>query len=299
LPLVDFVVFMNKFYPLLLIGLAACDIFDEEEPIPSYVYIESADLVVPADGSRGADTEAIVDAHVFANEAFVGTIELPGKVAILEEGNTRITIGAGIRNNGITSNRVIYPFYQFYHVNLDLVPDALTPISADSVAVFNYFSDEDVDILLEEFEGVGNIWEPADNGGTGIVNIIDPEEVLTGNGSGKITLDNDNPTLEVYSAPGAWDFSSIFPGTPVYMELDYRGNNPLEIGIRTTFPQTRKIFALGLNPSDEWVKVYVELTNEIGMGQTNDFQIYLESEKVIAEPLVEIFLDNMKLVYPN
>lgn len=291
---------MKKLYFLLIIGLAACDIFDEEEQIPSFVYIGAADLEVTPNGSQGANTNAIVDAHIFANDVFVGTIELPGKVSVLEEGPTRISVGAGIRNNGLTSNRVIYPFYEFYEVNLDLVPDAINPISEDSIAVFNYFQNQSpgIDLLLEEFEGVGNIWEPAENGGLGVVNTGEPDEVLTGIGSGKITLDDDNPAVEVYSSQGAWDVSSIFPGTPVYLELDYKGNNPLEIGIRTVSPETGKIFALGLNPSDEWVKVYVELTNEIGFGQTNDFQIYLESEKVVNDPLVEIFIDNMKLVYP-
>lgn len=292
---------MRKLYFLLILGLSACDIFDEEEQIPSFVTISRADLTVAADGSEGEDTQAIVDAHVFANDVFVGTVELPGTVAILEEGPTRITVGAGIRNNGLTANRIIYPFYQFVSTEIDLMPGVVSPISEDSVATFQYFPQENpaqIDMFIEGFEGVGNVWE-TEPGSQGIVNTVEPEEVISGFGSGKVTLDDENSVMNVYSSTNSWDLSAVRPGSSVYLEIDYKANNPVEIGIRTLDPDnSRRIFALGLNPTDTPTKVYVDLTNEVGMGQTNNFQIYLEAEKVVAEPLVEIFLDNIKVIYP-
>jgi len=293
---------MRKFYCLLILLVSACDVFDKDEPIPGFVYVEAGDLVVASDGSEGPNTNTIIDAHIFANDFFVGTIELPGSVPILEEGPTRITIGAGIRNNGISSDRIIYPFYKFLETNIDLKPGVVSPISEDSIARFQYFSVGDggqLEILFEGFENIGNVWEPSQIDGTAIINTSNSEEVLSGSSSGKIVLDDEFPVFEVYSQEPEWDLSDITPGFTVYLELDYRGNNPIEIGIRTRNPSVRKIFALGLNPTDEWTKVYVELTNEIGQGQTNDFQIYLQAVKTTSDEQAIIYLDNMKVVYPG
>jgi hypothetical protein len=286
---------MRLFYFFLALAFVSCDIFDEDEPVPSFVYIDSGDLIVNAGGSQGDATFEVIDAHVFANDFFVGTIELPGQVPILNAGSTKITIGAGIRNNGIFTDRIIYPFYQFLETNIVLEPGVVHPISSDSVATFQYFPG--ANILHEGFEGIGNVWAPLDPDGTAIVNTSDQGEVLVGSSSGKIVLTNEFPNFEVVSQDPEWDLSGIIPSRVVYMELDYKGNNPLEIGIRTRSPQVRKIFALGLNPTDEWTKIYVELTNEIGQGQTNDFQIYLESIKSTVADEAIIFVDNMKVVY--
>ncbi len=293
---------MRKFYCLLILLVSACDVFDKDEPIPAFVYIEAADLVVASNGSQGPNTSEIIDAHVFANDFFVGTIELPGSVPILQEGPTKITLGGGIRNNGISSDRIIYPFYAFYEANIDLKPGVVSPISEDSTAQFQYFTSDgfgQLGFLVEGFENIGNVWEPAEVNGTPIINTSNDDEVLTGSSSGKIILDDDFPNFEVYSQEPEWDLSDIVPGSTVYLELDYRGNNPIEIGIRTRNPSVRKIFALGLNPTDEWTKIYVELTNEIGQGQTSDFQIYLEAVKTTSDQQAIIYLDNMKVVYPD
>lgn len=277
--------------------VSACSIFDKDEPIPAFVYVEAADVMVASDDPEGFGTNAIIDAHIFADDFFVGTVELPGSVAILKEGNTKITIGAGIRNNGIGSNRIIYPFYQFFSANIDLKPGIITPISEDSLALFTYPS-SGLNVLFEGFENIGNVWQPASIDGVAIINTSNAEEVLDGSSSGKIVLDDDFPTFEVYSQEPEWDLSAIVPGRRVYLELDYKGNNSIEIGIRTRFPEVRKLFALGLNPSvDKWTKIYVELTDEVGQGQTSDFQIYLQAVKNTTDDQAIIYLDNMKVVY--
>ncbi|HKK39780.1 MAG TPA: hypothetical protein VJ949_10210, partial [Cryomorphaceae bacterium] len=205
---------MRKIYCLLILLVSACDVFDKDEPIPAFVYIEAADLVVAADGSQGPSTSAIVDAHIFANDFFVGTIELPGSVPILEEGSTKITVGAGIRNNGISSDRIIYPFYRLFETNIDLKPGVVSPISEDSIARFEYFpitTGSSLEILFEGFENIGNVWEPSSIDGTAIINTSNEEEVLTGSSSGKIILNDDFPDFEVFSQEPEWDLSDIRP----------------------------------------------------------------------------------------
>jgi len=286
---------MKKLYFLLAVVLFSCDIFDEEEQIPSFVYIDSAFLKVASDGSQGGNSSEIIDAHVFANDMFVGTIELPGSVPVLSEGPTKITIGGGIRNNGIFSDRIIYPFFAFQEVDLDLTPGLVAPVAEDSILEIEYFSS--TQFLLEGFEGIGNVWAPSVDNGTPIINTS--EDSNDGNSSGKIVLTDDFPFFQVFSQELEWDLSQINLRSDVYLELDYKGNNPIEIGIRTASPQVGQIFALGLNPVENWTKIYVELTPAIRFGQTEDFQIYLETEKMTTEDEAVIYMDNMKLLYFN
>src|SRR5690606_7105479 len=103
---------------------------------------------------EGANTSNIVDATVYANNNFVGTFELPATVPIMQSGDVEIAIGAGIRNNGLSSDRRIYPFYELDRRTVTLIPGALTPISADTSVTFKYYS-EGLNFVIEDFELTG------------------------------------------------------------------------------------------------------------------------------------------------
>lgn len=273
---------------------AGCDIFDKDEEIPSFLYIEKADLVTNSN-TQGANTHAIVDATVFANSIFVGTFELPATVPILERGNTRISIGAGIKNNGISTNRVIYPFYEINRRDITLVPDAVTPISADSTVTFNYFS-EGITYYIEGFEELGNTLEGFPENNVEF-NVIDspPEDVSRG----QSLMINLTPEANVFYAATTWNMTNLPKGFNMYMEIDYKGNHPVDIGIITRDNPNSKIFAGGLSPSDEWTKVYLELTNEVSEQFTNDvFDIFLESRIQEGQSNRTIYIDNIKFLHP-
>ncbi|MCA1764177.1 MAG: hypothetical protein ABR574_09605 [Cryomorphaceae bacterium] len=278
----------------LLLLVAGCDIFDEEEDIPSFLYIEKADLITN-ESEEGANTHAIIDATVFANSIFVGTYELPATIPILESGNTRLAIGAGIKNNGISTDRVIYPFYEINRRDITLTPDAVTPISTDSTITFNYFS-EGITYFIEDFENVGNTLEgfPANNVQ---FNVIDapPEDVSRGQ-SLKIDL---NSEANVFYAATTWNLTNLPTGINMYMEIDFKGNHPVDIGIITRDNPSAKIFAGGINPSDEWTKVYLELTDEISEQFSNNvFDIFLESRIEEGQEDRTIYIDNIKFLHP-
>ena len=86
--------------------------FDKEEDIPGFVVITAADL--QTNFEQGANTSNIVDATVFANSVFVGTFELPATIPIMQTGPVELQIAAGIKNNGLVNDRLIYPFYDFF-----------------------------------------------------------------------------------------------------------------------------------------------------------------------------------------
>ncbi|HKL03159.1 MAG TPA: hypothetical protein VJ911_05765 [Cryomorphaceae bacterium] len=286
---------MKILYAIAFVFLfAGCDIFDKDEEIPSFLYIEKADVTTNS-ATQGANTHEIVDATVFANSIFVGTFELPATVPILESGDTRISIGAGIKNNGISTNRVIYPFYEINRRNLTLVPDAVTPISADSTVTFTYF-DTGINYFIEGFEDLGNTLEAFPENNVSF-NVIDspPEDVSRGQ-SLKIDLTSEN---NVFYAATTWSLTNLPTGINMYMEIDYKGNHPVDIGIITRDSPNNKIFAGGINPTDEWTKVYLELTDEISEQITNNvYDIFLESRIEPGQQNRTIYIDNIKFLHP-
>lgn len=275
---------------VIVILLGGCDIFDEEEIAPGFIYITAADLVTDP-VVEGPATHGIIDVHVFANENFVGSYELPARVAILENGPTRINVSAGVKNNGINSQRVIYPFYAPLLKEIDLVPGGIVPIADDSVAVFNYFPDA-YNFFFEDFEGIGNAFAPTETSDTEIIS--QDQTVRDGTFSGRILLTESQPVIQVASD---WEVGGISVGTPAFLEIDFKGDNPLEIGFLVG-ESNQKVFVIGLREQEEWTKVYIDLrprmANFVG---TQEFSIYLESQKSNTVEQAELFVDNIKLVY--
>lgn len=285
---------MARLFPVVLLSLlfGACDIFDEEELAPGFIYIDSASVFTNLP-IEGPPTHGVTDVHVFADENFVGSYELPARIAILKNGPTRINVSAGIKNNGQISRRIIYPFYAPLLTEIDLIPGAVIPVRDDSIAEFTYFQDA-YEFFFEDFESIGNALNPAD-GSTAEV-ITQDQEVNFGQFSGQITLTEDAP---VFEARTTWDTGGLPLGTPAYMEIDFKGNNPLEIGlVRQVGESQQKVFVIGLREQEEWTKVYIDLRPRMAEAiGTSDFSFYFESQKPPQLSQVDLFIDNIKFVH--
>ena len=286
---------MKKFYfaSTLILLLTACDVFDKEETIPGYVVINNIELQT-TEATEGANTHNIVDATVFADGEFVGTYELPAIIPILKNGNTELNISGGIKNNGLSDNRVIYPFYNFVLKDLNLLPDVKTPVSPDTSVTVEYF-DTNLKFEIEDFENIGLQLEPEDEDNAEIEVISAPPENVSRGQSLEITL---TPSNNVFYRRTAFDLNNLPKGSAMYLEIDYKGSVPLEVGIFTEDAPGVKAFAGGINPTDEWTKVYFELTNEIARQTQNEqFEIYLESRSS-STSTEKLYIDNIKFIYP-
>ncbi len=287
---------MEKIYYLFCICLfTACDIFDKDEDVPSFIHISQADLTTLS--GEGANTFDIPDVHVFANEQFVGTFELPANVPILAAGPTRLNISAGIKNNGISSRRIIYPFYAPINVEYDLIPGLVTPVGADSTVTFSYFPTGTLTFFNEDFESTGSSLTP-NSESTAVLTITNnANEVRSGFGTGKITFSEEE---DYFFATTTWNLVNLPRGRNMYLEVDFKGDQPLEVGVRTLNPVQLNYFVLGMNPRTEWTKLYIDFTQIIAsLVQTTSVQIYFESRKPPGSPSGEIFIDNIKFVLPS
>lgn len=279
---------------LLLLFLNSCDILDtKEETIPSYLTITSADLQTTF--SEGAPTSNIVDATVYVSDNFVGTYELPATVPILRSGATDIKVAAGIKNNGLTNDRRSYPFYTFITKEVTLIPDATTPINATGHLTFNYYSDI-LHFEIEDFEGIGYSIIPTGLNNAEISQISAPPQNVKTSISLQAVIPADTGRFDVITD---WDLTNLPKGNSMYLEIDFKGTVPLEIGIYTLDPTVKKVFALGLVPQEQYTKVYVELTDEISRQvQTQSYQIYLSAQSKHLTVADSVFIDNLKFIYP-
>ena len=95
----------------LMISLfVACQ--DSPDDIPFRFDIQSVTLNTSSD--QGTSSHNIKDVWVFNEGVDVGVFELPSEIPLIpvdERESSDIQISPGVRNNGINSATIIYPFY--------------------------------------------------------------------------------------------------------------------------------------------------------------------------------------------
>jgi hypothetical protein len=286
----------RKLYTLLVIvfcgTLFSCEVINPTEEEPAYIHIESFEFETSA--AEGSDSENITEVWVFANGKNVGAYDLPADVPILEKGNTEIEIAAGIKNNGQSITRIIYPFYQTYEVTVDLQPfetDTLVP-------EFSYI--EGLDFFHEDFEDPGIMFDADDLSDTNMVITNEDDLVFEGSGSGKVNL-----TEEMFRYLGQTDEDLQLPfNQVVFAELDYRTNNSFIIGLITEGPSGfNREFALVVNPSDlngpmVWKKIYVDLGYVITLyPNAQSFELFIEAVLDGDNENAELYFDNIKILH--
>jgi hypothetical protein len=82
-------------------------------------------------------------------------------------------------------------------------------------------------------------------------------------------------------------------GVPIYLELNYKCNQHIQIGVIGGNTDERP--AITLNPTDDWNKIYIQLTSVVSAQPTySGYQVYIKATKEVETP--EIFIDNVKLI---
>ena len=277
-------------YLLTLITFFSCKIIDPDELVPSYIYIE--DIQVDTKLSEGSNSDKIIDAWVYVNGNNIGVFELPAKIPIHATGNYDLVIFPGIKNTSLLPERIKYPFYNSFDSTLLSVAhhiDTLKP-------TVTYKSTPT--IWVEDFEDPGVKFTSISYSDTSLEITTIPTEIFEGNGAGKIKL---APHHLFFHAKTNEILFNSFPigGNPVYMELNYKGNATLIVGIyhnnSSTTPVKEQYYRL--KPSSSWNKTYLNLTTIVSP-QTNadEFDVYLE---VIQNDNsnAEIFVDNIKVIF--
>ncbi|PKP47890.1 MAG: hypothetical protein CVT94_10065 [Bacteroidetes bacterium HGW-Bacteroidetes-11] len=265
--------------------------------VPSYVTIDQ--FSITTDYGQGTASHKISDAWVYVDETLIGAFELPARVPILTEGNQNITIRPGIKINGIASTRAIYPYLLPVTRQVRLVKD-----SAVSLSPINTRYRTNVTFpWLEGFELSGLTMDTTSKSTVALQRTSDPALVFSMPGesnsfSGLIQLTSDTSIFEVVTRE-TYEFPAA--GSEVFLEMNFKTTNSIVVGVfyKTNGMQVQRPL-LVLNKSDEWNKIYVNLTvPKYDTPGATEFRIFIGAQTDQGNEQATILLDNLKLVHFN
>ncbi|MFA4852141.1 MAG: hypothetical protein WC599_06450 [Bacteroidales bacterium] len=276
---------------VIICTLVSCELIDPEEQIPSYIHIDSIGVSTQGHYSEyGSSSHKITDAWVYIDDQLIGAFELPATFPVLWEGTHTVTVKPGIKVNGISATRSIYPFYEPYVVSLNLVKDSiitLNPTVTYFPSTVKWKEDFEVGISLEE-----TLFSD-----TTIVQTLAGDPEAFEGYSGVVHLDATRDffqckTINSYELPRA--------DNPVFLEMNYKTNEKILVGLyANSTTQTERLEILNINSSNTWNKIYINLNNAINRTTINpdNFHVFFEVQKSSDVSNSKILFDNIKLVY--
>lgn len=283
-------------YYLLACGLAlhitSCDIINPAEEIPARIKFNAVALEVQP--GQGSARHKITEVWVLANNNVIGAFTPPTEIHhFTDAATTNFSFRAGIRNNGILEDAIIYPMYTTYDVELNTQPGALS----DVTPVFRY-KPQAVFSLVSDFEMQNDFIDNRDTVAASML-VRSDTEPFEGNFSGEIIMSEEARFIEVGHAFAMTDLPTN--GTPVYLEFHYKSELEMGIGILgiPVSGQGASNFFYLLKPSEEWNKIYIELTNILAASQFTAYKVLFRSQYPAGGPQesYKIQLDNIKVVH--
>lgn len=277
---------------LILIGITSCKKNNLEPGIPAFIQVDTITFQTMY-VDQGTSFQKITDVWVFADDQTIGAFEMPCLVPILKNVPGKLRLEAGIKLNGISSTRVPNPFFKPIIIeDFNYVPD--------SVVIANFGTEYYETVVFawkEDFEGVSISIDTTSKSTANIV-LTEPgiSETFEGNHSGKIILDSIN---NYYEGASFEAFNLPTDGSPVFLEMNYKCNNMLVIGIfAQDASQIIQDPVIYLNPRDDWNKIYINLTNKLkDYSNALDFKIFFGAIYDSPDDQTVILMDNIKLMY--
>jgi len=271
--------------------IASCELFNPEEMTPSYLKLEEFTLSTN-NSTEGSNSHNITDVWVYIDGNLQGIYEFPTQFPVLENGDHEFSFGAGVKMNGMSSTRIEYPFYKRYSDNITLFKDSIIQANLST----QYYSNVTFQ-WIEDFDQPGPSMITTSISNTSLERVTSSKLTFNGTGgSGAAYLDTLKPIFECISNN---QFNLPMWGTPIFLELNYKTTSTLFVGLQV-HDQSSLVMQktiLGINPSNEWKKIYINLTNAIlEEPNTTSFGIFLGAG-LNDTTHAEIYFDNLKLLY--
>ena len=270
----------------LAILISSCNLINPQEQMPSYIQVDS--VSVSAGISEGSSSSKITDLWLYSEIQVLGVFAVPSRIALLKSGINKLVFNPGILDNGIDESRAIYPFYYPDTITLNLEAGKVTKLPTP---VFHYRA-EAVFKMIEDFE-TGNGFTKF-NGDTSIHPTVGIPDVFEGNKSGEIILDSTHlnaelVTINQFAFPGA--------GSSVYVEMNYRSDADIEVGIIAIATTGNTIdYRHTITARSSWNKIYLNFTDDIKNNPADHYQILIRVVKPDGVAVSKTLIDNFKIV---
>jgi len=285
--------YIIPFFLLTLFLVAGCGKTSDED-IPSYLAIDT--ISISTNSLQGTASQKVTDAWVYADNELIGAFELPAQFPVLKVEESVVSIFAGIKMNGINETRVPYPFYDKIAKNITFEREKITDLGhlKFAYAAATKFA------WIESFEQ-GNL--SIDSTPRSEVNFVRtrlhelaaafPYE--TNEYAAKVVIPSDTLAFECVSHEA---FKLPTDGTSVFLELNYRSNNPFTVGLFINGSYSSQKSVLIVNPSNTWNKIYINFTPTLSANSDgSSFKVFFYATKNTDEPNAEILFDNIKLLH--
>ncbi len=269
--------------------IQSCDIFRNDDLNP--VFLDITDINLVTEPGEGANTHNIRDAWIIANGQDVGVFELPVRVPLLEPQPIDVRVFAGIRRDGQQNFPIEYPFFDVEAFTIEDPPGSVVSKAIDikyrSTTKFEMIADFDIN----------NPFNQNADDFDGSYMDVGADDLIDGNNAGVIYVDQDNPVCEV--STGIPFTAEGIIGQKPYLELDYRGNAPIAIGVKKfllgNLFQTEYIIIL--KESEEWNHLYLSLEEFLSEPDIEEYRIVLnvDIEGLDVEEAY-CYVDNVKLL---
>lgn len=280
------------FITFTLLIFSGCDIINPEEPQASYIRIDTI-LVETDPVLQGTNSSKISDAWIYVDQNLLGAFELPCEVPVLLEGKKEVLIGAGIKINGLSGLRSPYAFYRLWEGEADLVAGETTLLSP----TVTYFDSLNYPINANFDDISGNIIEATIASDTTVLLNNNPTVSFEGNGCFQVLLRRDSGYVE-FQTVNALELPK--QGSNVYAEMNYKTSHQMTVAVAAYYPAsaTRRSTIINLNPSENWNKIYLNLTEAVSreLGAVN-YRLYFFAFKPSGSGELNLLIDNLKIIY--
>lgn len=283
--------FFTRLFLFFLLGIfsiglyTGCNIINPAERIPTYVHIDSFEFVNSP--VYGTASQSIKQVYVSYNNQSLGAFDLPVTFPVLVEPGGVLQVGPGVDYNGFKGYNVRYNFMNEDTFHLADAPTQIinlqpktnyrtsTTLKADdlfdgSTKFVSYIGDDSLKITTQ------------------------PSEVFEGTGSGVFRLTSPQRVADaIFSMPIAID-----PSRDAFMELNYRGNMNIEVGLLLlggTAGSYQEYF-VGFKPRADWNKVYVGLQIFAQQHPGTDYFLLIRAILPEGQASGEAFIDNLKVL---
>jgi hypothetical protein len=280
---------MKKFIIFFLLIITSCE---REAEIATYFSVNHFSFYdLEGKINESAENTAISDGWVTINGNFLGAFEIPSKIPIINiEDNNEIRISPGIKENGISGSRIIYPFYNIFEVSIDKSLEEETIFISPET---RYKENTNFKFLNQGSFEIGNMLQETENSDT--IPLIQSNEVFDGEKSCAICINNSNNIYQVITIDELL-FNS-FPDQ-IFLELNFKSDIDFKIGLIRNNNVEDKIEHMKIYKSENWKKIYLNLSSLIIPNISNStLQIYFESEMAYNDSEGCTYLDNLKVVY--
>ncbi|MEQ8324458.1 MAG: hypothetical protein RIC15_03000 [Vicingaceae bacterium] len=275
---------------------SSCETFNAEIQPASYLYVSEFEFDNSGiDDKWQIKSSNVTDVWLYLDESqFLGAYELPAVIPLAVDGKHRISLRAGIKNAGISTERALYPFYaEFQMNNFNLRQNTVDTIKP--ITKYDFDSGDLQDAWYENFETLFSSWEHHPSSDTSIQFVGDDQLVFDGNFSAGIFLDEEDLFFEMNSTP---PYSNLPKnGVPIYLELNYKTNHEFVIGLYAN-NKTEQIPIYVVKEKEEWNKIYLDFTDYV---QSNsdafNFNVFIGINKAADEGPVSLYLDNIKFIH--